>query len=1046
MTTALLSYIDRGEFQELFIRELGWSRPVSGTRSIDVDGDTYDAHEVARYKGIVVWLCPTVPARSVQTRIDDELGKVALERLVIFADAKHQEWRWLKKKRQTANLKPKLLTHEHIVGVDNDRLIFRLKAIAIGFEDEEPSLVEMLSRMHEAFDVEEIRSGLVLARIMAQHARTLRDSIREYLPAQLESYGDLADLFNLMKKQLVRDLDADQFADMYAQTLVYGLFVARYRSRTLEGFSRAEARGLLPPTNPFLQVLFDHVAGDGFDPRLRKTIDELCESFDLSDVRSVVSAHLDAYEANENDARDPIVHFYEDFLNEYDPEQKQARGVYYTPRPIVRFIVEQVHEILRDHFGLPQGLGDASMREVEIDPATGLVASATSTSNQKQLVHNVQILDPAVGTATFLNEAIIYIHEVLRLDGDDWAEYVYRDLVPRLSGFELMMAPYTIAHMKLALTLADSGIEIGERLGVYLTNTLEPASSLTHDLFTFDLAEAFTQESEAASSVKSERPVMVVLGNPPYSGISSNETKFANDIVERYKVEPGGGKLQEKKHWLNDDYVKFLGYAEQTVARTGEGVVAMITNNGFIDNLTFRGMRWQLAKTFDEIRILDLHGNSKKKEKAPDGGKDENVFDITQGVSIIFAIKRPTTESSEFAAVFHADLFGSRASKFEALRTGNFAFEEVALDPTYFFFVNKNQDGKSDYAAGVGIDELFNASVSGIVTARDAVVIDVDRESLRSRIERFAGSEESDDEIRSWLFPGKQDKRYLAGDSRGWQLSAARKLIATNDHDSLIQPIIYRPFDRRFVYYSPQMVDWGRESMMKHLVDHDNFALVVPKQIAAGESPGALVIDTIAGHKTYSAYNINYVFPLYVYDASGAEHANFDGRVLQNFLRELSFEPSALAVFDYVYGVLWTPSYGQMNRHHIEDGYPRIPKPSSDDDFLRISAAGGVLRSAHLMRDPLQGNLAGSFPVQGSNLVSEARWYEGSVWINQTQHFEGVDEAVFKFKVGGYQPVLKWLSDRRGSVLGDADVEYVAVMIEAIQATARIGVELDAGR
>jgi predicted helicase len=1043
VTKMLLPYIDRGEFQELFLRELGWSRPQSGALSIDVDGDSYDAQEVARYKGIVVWVCPTVPARSVQTRIDDELGKIALERLVIFADAAHQEWRWLKKKRQTANLKPKLLTHEHIVGVDNDRLNFRLNAIAIGFEEQEPSLVEMLSRMHEAFDVEEIRNGMVLARIMAQHARTLRDSIREYLPTQLESYGDLADLYNLMKKQLVRDLDTDQFADMYAQTLVYGLFVARYRSHTLEGFSRAEARGLLPPTNPFLQVLFDHVAGDGFDPRLRKTVDELCESFDLSDVRSVVSAHLAAYDANVNDARDPIVHFYEDFLNEYDPEQKQTRGVYYTPRPIVRFIVEQVHEILREHFGLPQGLGDASMRAVEIDPTTGLVASATSTSSQAELVHNVQILDPAVGTATFLNEAILYIQEVLGLDGEAWADYVYRDLIPRLSGFELMMAPYTIAHMKLAMTLADSGIEISERLGVYLTNTLEPASSLTHDLFTYQLAEAFTQEAEAASSVKSERPVMVVLGNPPYSGISSNETKFANDIVERYKVEPGGGKLQEKKHWLNDDYVKFLGYAEQTVARTGEGVVAMITNNGFIDNLTFRGMRWQLAKTFDEIRILDLHGNSKKKEKAPDGGKDENVFDITQGVSIIFAIKNPTPRSSEFASVFHGDLFGTRASKFEALRAGDLTFEEVELDPKYFFFVNKNQAGKSDYSAGVGIDELFNANVSGIVTARDSVVIDVDREALRSRIERFAGGEESDDEIRSWLFPGKQDKKYLAGDSRGWQLSAARKLIASNDHDALIQPIVYRPFDKRFIYYSPQMVDWGRESMMKHLVGHENFGLVVPKQIAPGESPGALVIDTIAGHKTYSAYNINYVFPLYVYDASGSEHPNFDARVLQTFTSQLSFEPSALDVFDYVYGALWTPSYGQSNRHHMEDGYPRISMPASDDDFLRISAAGAALRSAHLMKGELTAEAGDSFPVRGSNLVSEARWSEGRVWVNQTQYFTGVDEAVFKFKVGGYQPVAKWLSDRKGSVLSDSDIEYVAVMIEAIQITARIGLELD---
>jgi len=1043
MTKSLLRYVDQGEFQQLFLEKLGWSRPQSGALFLEIDGDSYEIHQVARYKGIVVWVCPSVPPRSVQTRIDHELGKSALERLVIFADSVHQDWRWLKKKRQTANLKPKLLAHEHIVGVENDRLNLRLNSIAIGFEEEEPSLIEMLARMHEAFDVEEIRNGLMLARIMAQSARALRDDIRAHLPAQLQSEGDLADLYYLMKKQLVRDLDTNKFADMYAQTLVYGLFVARHRSHTLEGFSRAEARGLLPPTNPFLQVLFDHVAGEGFDPRLRKTVDELCESFDLSDVRLVVSDHLAAYQANLDDARDPIVHFYEDFLNEYDPEQKQARGVYYTPRPIVRFIVEQVHKILRDQFGLEQGLGDASMRAVEIDPATGLVATAAATTSTREFVHKVQILDPAVGTATFLNESILFIQEVLGLDSEAWGEYVYRDLIPRLSGFELMMAPYTIAHMKLAMTLADSGIGIDERLGVYLTNTLEPASSLTHDLITYQLAEAFTQESEAASSVKSERPVMVVLGNPPYSGISSNETKFANDIVERYKVEPGGGKLQEKKHWLNDDYVKFLGYAEQTVARTGEGIVAMITNNGFIDNLTFRGMRWQLAKTFDEIRILDLHGNSKKKEKTPDGGKDENVFDITQGVSIIFAIKKPAPRESEYATVLHCDLFGSRVSKFDALRAGSFTFEPVELDPKYFFFVNKNQTGKSDYLAGVGIDELFNASVSGIVTARDSVVIDIDRDKLRGRIERFTAREESDDAIRSWLFPGKQDKKYLAGDSRGWQLSAARRLIANNDHDALIKPVVYRPFDKRFIYYSPQMVDWGRESMMKYLIDRDNVGLVVPKQIAPGESPGALVIDTIAGHKTYSAYNTNYVFPLFVFDASGSEHPNFDARVLETFLSRLSFEPAALDIFDYVYGVLWTPSYRQTNGHHMEDGYPRIPAPVSDDEFLRIALAGAALRSAHLMKDELRTDPGPSFPVNGSNLISEARWDGNCIWINQTQHFPGVDEAVFKFKVGGYQPLSKWLYDRKASVLSGSDIRYVSLMIQAIQTTARVGLELD---
>jgi predicted helicase len=510
---------------------------------------------------------------------------------------------------------------------------------------------------------EPIKSGKQLAKIMGGKAMRIRDNVREMLASDTDRYADLVKMLDVVKESLVSSLDNETFADMYAQTLVYGLFAARYNDKSAESFSRAEARELVPKTNPFLRSFFDHIAGNTFPDRLRFIVDELCEVFQHADVEKLLT---DFY-AKEKDNKDPIIHFYEDFLREYDAKKKMEMGVFYTPKPVVSFIIRAVDSILKSEFGLARGLADTT--KIQIDK----LETDHKTGKQKKVqkeYHKVQVLDIATGTGTFLNEVIHNIHAGFAGQEGRWASYVENDLLPRLHGFELMMASYTIAHLKLGMTLHDTKAgELKTRLGVYLTNTLEAPVDYANQGTLFGLMDTIAEESKNASRIKSEYPIMCVIGNPPYSGISMNKRYTKNND---YKVEIGGKqKLQEKKNWLDDDYVKFIRFAESLVEKNGEGIVGMITAHGYIDNPTFRGMRWHLRNTFDKIYVLDLHGNSNKKETSPDGGKDENVFDIKTGVSIILAIKKSEIKNKEFAQIYKVDFYGTRRDKFEKIENAN---------------------------------------------------------------------------------------------------------------------------------------------------------------------------------------------------------------------------------------------------------------------------------------------------------------------------------------------------------------------------------------
>jgi type I restriction-modification system DNA methylase subunit len=616
---------------------------------------------------------------------------------------------------------------------------------------------------------EPIRSGLHLAKIMGGKAQRIRDNVKQFLSKDSERNISIMKVFEAIKKQLVHDLKPASFSDMYAQTIVYGLFVARYYDETPDNFTRREARDLVPKSNPLLRHFFDHIVGTDFDTRLEYIVNELCEVFSHANVPELMKQYFNEDLWGEtHEAPDPVIHFYEDFLKEYDPELRKKLGAFYTPLPVVRFIVRSVDSLLQREFGLPSGLAD--------------------TSKLPNGVHRVQVLDPAVGTGTFIVAAISIIYQRLLKSGQGgrWTSYVHHDLLPRLHGFELMMAPYTIAHLKIGMELKRTGFwKFNNRLGIYLTNSLEE-SSIRDDLFSgFGFAESIAEESKEAAVIKNRTPIMVVLGNPPYSVSSVNKSKWILDLIKDYKK-----NLNEKKINLDDDYIKFIRFSEHFIEKNKSGIVAMITNNSFIDGITHRQMRKHLLETFDDIYILDLHGSSKKEEKAPDGGKDENVFDIQQGVSISIFVRR-TGEKKNLGSVYHTELHGRREEKFKLLDQSNLHninWKKLDYSDPYYFFVPKDFGSGSDYEKGFKVDELIPNSNSGVQTDRDSLFIDFDKEKLTKRIEELLSAKYNTD----------FKSTYRVVDSSGYKLTERLKGKAFDDNYMQIEQ--YRLFDYVWIY------------------------------------------------------------------------------------------------------------------------------------------------------------------------------------------------------------------------------------------------------
>ncbi len=694
-----------------------------------------------------------------------------------------------------------------------------------------------------------IKSPKSLAEMMAGKARLLSDVIGKALVSDETHNEDstLKDQMHAFREILIHDITPKGFADVYAQTIAYGMFAARLHDPTLPTFSRQEAAELIPKSNPFLRKLFGYIAGPDIDDRILWIVDSLVEIFLACNVAEILKNYGKTTKMEE-----PIIHFYETFLSEYDPALRKARGVWYTPAPVVNFIVRAVDDILQSEFDLPQGLADTSKTTIQKDDFSAKRTKSGEYKQKEVQVHRVQILDPATGTGTFLAEVVKHVHKKFAGQQGIWSNYVENHLIPRLNGFELLMASYSMAHLQLDLLLSETGYRptSDQRFNIYLTNSLEEYHPDTGTLF----ASWLSDEANKANHIKRDTPVMCVIGNPPYSVSSTNKNEWIENLTADYKKDMKERNIQP----LSDDYIKFIRFGQHFVDKNGSGISAYISNNSFIDGIIHRQMRKHLLESFDQIYILDLHGNAKKKETCPDGSADQNVFDIMQGVSINIFVKTGKKKKNELGEVFHFDLQGKRDFKY------NFLFEnslkslewnKLECNEPNYFFTNKNFDGENEYENGFKIDELFSLNSSGIKTHRDDFVVDLDKNVLEDRIQMFYDLQFTDEQIKN---------KYKLKDNRDWNMTSARN-IALYDK-AKIEKIEYRPFDSRSIYYESTLIDFGREKGMRHFQKKSNLGFLCNRQIKTGHLAHFYVTKHLSDCHILETANANVaIFPLYLY-------------------------------------------------------------------------------------------------------------------------------------------------------------------------------------
>lgn len=842
-----------------------------------------------------------------------------------------------------------------------------------------------------------ITSAKRLAEQMAAKARILSSTINnafrlaEENEDAYEANKQLQAQLDAFRLVLINGLTPESFADIYAQTVAYGMFAARLHDNTPNDFSRQEAANLIPKTNPFLRNIFQQIAGYDLDERIAWVVDDLVNVFLATDVQKVMKNYT-----KKGMHHDPMIHFYEDFLTAYNPALRKSKGVWYTPQSVVQFIVRAVDEILKSDFELAEGLADHSkfIHEVVNEQySKGDRFKGKSTKPTiKQEMHRVQILDPATGTGTFLAEVVNQIYDKFQGMQGMWQGYVDEHLLPRIHGFELLMASYAVAHLKLDMLLEQTGFnhtDNKKRLKIYLTNSLEECHPDTGTLW----VQWLSDEASAANRIKRDCPVMVMIGNPPYSGESQNKGEWIMQLMEDYKKEPGGktGLKERNPKWINDDYVKFIRLAQYYIERNKCGVIGFINPHGFLDNPTFRGMRWNLLSTFDKIYTINLHGNNKKKETCPDGSADENVFDIQQGVSINLFVKTGEKKATELGKVYYYDLYGKREDKYAFLEKTPFAeveYKELNPIAPMYFFVPKDFELMEEYEKGVKINELFSLGSMGITTGRDKELVSMQ--------------------------PFKSENNL---------------------------PYCYRPFDVQWIDYDVERIARARENIMVHL-KKQNTALCLIKINSSSDGLFKVLVSSCMTDKTIlsSKDNAN-VFPLYLYtDEFGKETkvANLNEDEWQKFNNAIGRTTTPEELLAYIYAVLHSPRYRERYKEFLKIDFPRIPLPASESEFDRLAQIGQQLIDLHLMTDTQRWKCSTTFPEEGSQLIDLLKWKDNKVWINEKQYFGNVPEIVWNFFIGGYQPAQKWLKDRKGRTMSFDDIKHYLHIVHALTETIKL--------
>ncbi len=887
-----------------------------------------------------------------------------------------------------------------------------------------------------AFSTPRTTTAKTLAIELAKRTRFLRDQViaEELREEKIEGIQTLEGFYKAFKEHLISSLKLEAFSNLFAQTITYGLFAAR--SRADDEFNRELAYKYIPPTIGILRDVFRFISSSDLPKQMEWIVDDIAEVLAVSDVRKIIENFY-----KEKKGRDPIVHFYETFLAEYDPAEREKRGVYYTPEPVVNFIARSVHQLLKERFGKEDGFATSS----------------------------VTVLDPAAGTLTFPAEAIrLAVEESKNKYGEGRTHSLIRDhILKNFYAFELMMAPYAVGHLKMGFVLDEHGYKLAddERFKLYLTNTLDFTKEEA-DQFPGVFERAIAEESEKALKVKEETPIMVVIGNPPYSGISENKGKWILEQIKEYKQIEGKSLGERNPKWLQDDYVKFFRFAQWKIEQAGAGILGFITNHAWLENPTFRGMRYSLLKTFDEVFILNLHGSTLKRERTSEGERDENVFDIRPGVAITLCVKKQEAESE--CRVEYSDLWGTRGSKYKWLNEHSVeSVEWMPLAPIapQYFFVPKQEKGRESYEKFWKVTDIFPVNSVGIVTARDKFVIDFNKQPLQVRINAFRDLREDDEFI-------KEAYHIKDRPTFRWYIREARqKLHDTEDWEKYFTKILYRPFDERWIYHHPAIIERNRDRVMRHMLK-PNLALVTCRQHIGDQFSHIFVSNAL----TESCYisnrtrEIGYCMPLYLYnekeaqqtifsgqeklDLQGAQHTlrvekdkevNISHELLETLQLAFGTAPAHEQIFNYVYAVLYAPTYRKKYEEFLKTDFPRTPFTKEYRLFERLAELGAKLIDLHLLKPNALGELVAGFHDEGNGRVKKRKYDEEKqrVYINETQYFDGIAPEVWDYYIGGYQVLDKWLKDRKDRVLSSDDLKHYCQVVTALTKTIEIQKKID---
>lgn len=873
--------------------------------------------------------------------------------------------------------------------------------------ENEDKLFELLERFLD-FSLPKTYTAKTLAVELAKRTKFLKDEIvSEELKLGTKSIHGFYDAF---KEFLIAGINESEFADLYSQTITYGLFAARLRAE--KDFNRKLAYSYIPKSIGILRDVFKFISLEDLPQQMEIIIDDIAEVLNVADAKKI----LDQY-YHEGKGSDPVLHFYETFLSVYDPKTREKRGVYYTPEPVVSFIVRSLHQILKDKFNISDGLASK----------------------------NVTLLDPAGGTLSFLAKAIeTAVEEFEGKYGKGAVKtFLKNQILQNYYSFELMMAPYAIGHMKMSFLLEELGyrMEDDERVKYYLTNTLEMKEL---DESKFPGMSSLSHESHEAGKVKKQVPILVILGNPPYSGHSSNTGEWISDVIKEYYQVDGKPLGEKNPKWLQDDYVKFIRFSQWKIDQAGEGVLGFITNHSYLDNPTFRGMRQSLMNSFDEIYILDLHGNSLKKEKAPDGSKDENVFDIQQGVAIAFFIKH---KKSKAKSIVHQEIFGLRETKYNWLNKHNIKtvkWNELEPNSEFYLFIPQDQSLLKSYNNFEKMTNVFIKYSLGIFTHRDWFLTDFEFKNLFNRLNIFKHSK-NEVEAKT-LFKLK--------DTRDWKIKDALNLL--KNEDLIIHKYNFRPFDERYVCYNQSMFDRGcsRYSLFLGVFAEEEILSINTSRIVQRQSNFTDVL--ISNQLTDAHYSTggNYVFPIYIYPETdkkdlfsehetGEKKPNIKPELFEEFKKNFKKVVTPEEIFYYIYGVLYSNIYRTKYAEFLKIDFPRVPFTKDYKLFIQLGKLGKQLADLHLLKSKELDKTISKFPIDGSNKVEKPKYENEKVWINKEQYFDGIKEAVWQYQIGGYQVCEKWLKDRKERTLTLDEIKTYCKIVTSLSKTIDLQIEID---